>query len=93
LILRLSRYLEAVTTEDQWIGDLGHLALADAALGALLVDMLTILGHAGYPVVPPTVDPGKTTKQAARDVQRRLDSEPELFGDTAEGWLLRPCAQ
>lgn len=73
--------------EDQWVGDLGHLALADATLGALLIDMLTVLAHAGYPEAPLVVDPGLTTKQAARDVRRCLEAEPELFGDTAKDWL------
>lgn len=74
-------------TEDQWIGDLGHLALADATLGALLIDMLTVLAHAGYPETPLVVDPGMTTKQAARDVRRYLEAEPKLFGDAARDWL------
>ena len=82
-----SRYLGSVTTEDQWIGDLGHLALADATLGALLIDMLIVLAHAEYPESPPTVDPGLTTKQAAGDARRRLEAEPELFGGTAGDWL------
>lgn len=76
-----------MTTEDQWVGDLGDLALADATLGALLIDMLTVLAHAGYPEAPLVVDPGLTTKQAARDVRRCLEAEPELFGDTAKDWL------
>ncbi len=69
-----SMYLESVTTEDQWIGDLGHLALADATLGALLIDMLTVLAHARYPEAPLVVNPGLTTKQAAREVGWRQGS-------------------
>lgn len=76
-----------MTTGDHWIGDLGHLALADATLGALLIDMLTVLAHADYPEAPLSVDPGQTTKQAARAVRHYLEAEPELFGDTAKAWL------
>jgi hypothetical protein len=76
-----------VTREDQWIGDLGHLALADATLGALIIDMLTVLAHAGYPEAPLVVDSSQTTKQATRAVWHYLEVEPELFGDTAKAWL------
>lgn len=64
-----------------------HLALADATLDALLIDMLSVLGHASYPGAPRLVKPGLTTKQAARQVRRCLEAEPELFGDTAKDWL------
>ena len=80
-------YLESVMTEDQWVGDLGHLALADATLGALLIDMLTVLAHACYPEAPRVVKADLTTKQAAREVRRCLEADPKLFGDTAEDWL------
>jgi hypothetical protein len=85
--LTVLRYLGPVTTESQWIGDLGHLALADATLGALLIDILGILGYAGHPEAPPSVNTGLTTKAAAKEVQRRLKEQPELFGDTATDWL------
>ncbi|MEV0561465.1 hypothetical protein [Dactylosporangium sp. NPDC050588] len=76
-----------MTKDNEWIGDLGHLALADASLGVLLVDMLSLLAHAGYPAGPSAVDTGKTTRQSARAVQGLLSAQPELFGDTAGDWL------
>ncbi|WP_344109768.1 hypothetical protein [Kribbella alba] len=76
-----------MSTDDQWIGNLGHLALADAMLGALLIDMLTILAHARYPDQPGSVDLVATTKQAARELQKVLEADPALFGETAGPWL------
>src|SRR3954463_7296840 len=49
--------------------------------------MLAVLTHVGYPEAPLVVDPGLTTKQAARDVWRRLEADLGLFGNTAGGWL------
>jgi hypothetical protein len=74
-------------TDEGWVGDLGHLALADASLGALLIDMLGMLAHAGYPKEPGEVDHGQTTGNAARAVGRRLSSDPDLFPDDAAAWL------
>lgn len=82
-----NRYIAPVTAEDHWIGDLGHLALADATVGELLIDILTLLEHAAYPDAPRDVDLGLTTKQAAIKVRAALQREPALFGDDAGSWL------
>jgi hypothetical protein len=76
-----------VTAQSHWIGDLGHLALADATLGALLINMLDMLAYAGYPEWPSRQEFGLTTKQAAREVERWVEEEPELFSDPATDWL------
>lgn len=76
-----------MTAEDHWIGDLGHLALADATVGALLIDILILLEYAAYSNAPRDVDPGLTTKQAAIKVQAALIREPALFGHDAGSWL------
>jgi hypothetical protein len=82
-----------MTSDDQWIGNLGHLALADATLGALIIEMLSILAHAAYPDAPAAVNPGATTKQAAKKVLSRLDADPNLFGDGRELGLLTSSRQ
>jgi hypothetical protein len=76
-----------VTTGDNWIGDIGHLALADSALGALLTDMLQVLAEASYPEPSTRVDVGMTTKQAARRLQRCVEADPGLFPDPTSAWL------
>jgi hypothetical protein len=73
-----------VTTKEQWVGDLGHLALVDAALGARLLDILHVPGgHARYPQAPENVEAGKPTGWAVKQVQARLHSHPYLFPETA----------
>ncbi|WP_350280481.1 hypothetical protein [Kribbella sp. HUAS MG21] len=77
-----------MTTEDHWVGNIGHLALADSALGALLTDILQALAQAAYPAPPAKVDVGLTTKQSVRKVERRAHSEPHLFPSQTGAWLL-----
>ena len=80
-------YVGTVTKQDYWVGEIGHLALADASLGALLIDMLRLVAEAGYPEPPAQVDTGLTTKQAARAVEQQLQRDPSLFPDDFAQWL------
>lgn len=72
---------------DHWIGDLGHLALADAMLGATLIDLLGVMEYLSYPETPREIDAGLTTKQAARAVGAHYQKDPSLFPATAAEWL------
>jgi len=51
--------------EGDWVGNVGHLALADSALSELLIDMLRMVDYGHLSAVPKDPDPGLTTRQAA----------------------------
>jgi hypothetical protein len=76
-----------VTKEADWVGDVGHLVLADSALSELLIDMLRMLDYGHLSAIPREPDPGLTTKQAAREVRSFHEKYPRLFPDTADSWL------
>jgi hypothetical protein len=74
--------LGRVNIESERIGDIGNLALADTALSELVIDMLGMLRYADLftPVEDRKApDPGLTTKQAARQMQRVIAKDPRLF--------------
>lgn len=73
--------------EGNWVGDVGHLVLADSALSELLIDMLRMLDYGHLSAMPRQPDPGLTTKQAARELRRFHEKYPQLFPDVAEDWL------
>jgi hypothetical protein len=73
--------------DDLWAGDIGHLALADAMLGALLIDMLRMLAHADYPEPVASVATGSTTGHAAGEIERRYGSHPLLLPPGMRDWL------
>lgn len=77
-----------MTREGDWVGDVGHLTLADSALSELLIDMLRMLDYGHLSAMPQQPDPGLTTKQAALAVSKVHDLSPFLFPDSAEDWLL-----
>jgi hypothetical protein len=77
--LRGDAYLESVTTRSHWIGDLGHVALADATLGAPLLDMLDILAYAGYPSFAAGWNLGLRSSGLPEISSMWLEEEPELF--------------
>jgi hypothetical protein len=70
-----------------WVGDLGHLMLADTALSELLIDMLRMLDY-GHLTSMPKPDSGLTTKQAAKEVFKFQEKYPRLVPDHAGEWLL-----
>lgn len=76
-----------MTRQGDWIGDVGHLALADSALSELLIDMLRMLDYGHLSAMPMEPDRGLTTRQAARDVRRFRERYPRLFPDDADDWL------
>lgn len=76
-----------MTREGDWVGDVGHLTLADSALNELLIDMLRMLDYGHLSAMPKEPDPGLTTRQAARDVRRFQEKYPRLFPDDAGDWL------
>jgi hypothetical protein len=76
-----------VTRAGDWVGDVGHLTLADSALSELLIDMLRMLDYGDLSTMPRDPDRGLTTKQAARDVRRFQEEYPRLFPDDADDWL------
>ncbi|KRF32413.1 hypothetical protein [Nocardioides sp. Soil805] len=57
-----------MTRDGDWVGDFGHLTLADTALSELLIDMLRMLDYGHLSSMPKSPDPGLTTKQAAKAV-------------------------
>jgi hypothetical protein len=71
-----------------WVGDLGHLMLADTALSELLIDMLRMLDYGHLSSIPKPPDYGLTTKQAAKQILRFQDKYPRLVPDHAGEWLL-----
>jgi hypothetical protein len=70
-----------------WVGDVGHLTLADSALSELLIDMLRMLDHGHLSATPREPDPGLTTRQAARGVRKVQKEYPRLVPDDADDWL------
>lgn len=74
-------------SEGDWVGDVGHLTLADATLGELLIDMLRMLDYGHLSAPPKEPDPGLTTRQAAKEVRRFREKYPALLPDVAEAWL------
>ena len=74
-------------SEGNWVGDVGHLVLADSALSELLIDMLRMLDYGHLSAMPRQPDPGLTTRQAARDVRHFHEKYPQLFPDVADDWL------
>jgi hypothetical protein len=70
-----------------WVGDVGHLTLADSALSELLIDMMRMLDYGHLSAMPKEPDPGLTTRQAAGDVRRFQEKYPRLFPDDADDWL------
>ncbi|MEU7971282.1 hypothetical protein AB0B48_04500 [Micromonospora sp. NPDC049089] len=71
-----------------WVGDLGHLMLADTALSELLIDMLRMLDYGHLSSMPKPPDSGLTTKQAAKQVLKFQERYPRLVPDRAGEWLL-----
>jgi hypothetical protein len=71
-----------------WVGDLGHLMLADTALSELLIDMLRMLDYGHLSSMPEPPDSGLTTKQAAKQVLKFQEKYPHLVPDRASEWLL-----
>lgn len=57
-----------MTREGDWVGEFGHLTLADTALSELLIDMLRMLDYGHLSSMPKPPEPGLTTKQAAKEV-------------------------
>lgn len=49
-----------MTREGDWVGDFGHLTLADTALSELLIDMLRMLDYGHLSSMPKAPDPGLT---------------------------------
>lgn len=76
-----------MTREGDWVGDLGHLMLADTALSELLIDMLRMLDYGHLSSLPKAPDPGLTTKQAALEVLKVQEKYPRLVPDDAGNWL------
>lgn len=76
-----------MTREGDWVGDVGHLTLADSALSEVLIDMLRMLDYGHLSAMPKNADPGLTTRQAARGVRRFQEKYPRLFPDDADDWL------
>lgn len=70
-----------------WVGDLGHLMLADTALSELLIDMLRMLDYGHLSSIPKPPDPGLTTKQAAKQVLKFQEKYPRLVPGRACEWL------
>lgn len=81
-----------MTREGDWVGDVGHLTLADTALSELLIDMLRMLdcGHLSAP--PQEPDPGLTTKQAVGRVRKVREKTRRLLPDDVEDWLTEVAA-
>lgn len=73
--------------EGDWIGNVGHLALADSTLSELLIDMLRMIEYGKLSGTPKEPDPGLTTRQAAKEVRKCLSDFARLFPDEASGWL------
>ncbi|MFI7025748.1 hypothetical protein ACIBMZ_23835 [Micromonospora sp. NPDC049900] len=71
-----------------WVGDLGHLMLADTALSELLIDMLRMLDYGHLSSMPKPPDSGLTTKQAAKQALKFQEKYPHLLPDRASEWLL-----
>lgn len=76
-----------MTREGDWVGDFGHLTLADTALSELLIDMLRMLDYGHLSAMPKAPDPGLTTKQAAKEVLKIQEKYPRLVPDAAGDWL------
>lgn len=76
-----------MTREGDWVGDIGHLTLADSALSELLIDILRMLDYGHLTAMPKTPDPGLTTKQAAKEALRFGEKYPRLVPADVEDWL------
>jgi hypothetical protein len=77
-----------MTREGDWVGDIGHLTLADTALSELLIDMLRMLDYGHLSSMPKAPDPGLTTRQAAREVLKFQEKYPLLvLPDDVGDWL------
>lgn len=76
-----------MTQRDDWVGDVGHLTLADSSLGELLIDMLRMLDYGHLSAPPKAPDPGLTTGQAVRAVQGEHKRHPRLCPEGLESWL------
>jgi hypothetical protein len=76
-----------VTREGDWVGDFGHLTLADTALSEILIDMLRMLDYGHLSSMPKAPDPGLTTKQAAKEVLKFQEKYPRLVPNGAGDWL------
>jgi hypothetical protein len=73
------------------MADFGDLVLADAMLGRILEEMIEILRQddawSGRAQLKAAL--GSTTRQAARDLRKRVEADPDLFPDTAIDWINR----
>lgn len=76
-----------VTRKGDWVGDVGHLTLADTALSELLIDILRMLDYGHLSAPPQPSDPGLTTKQAVGEVRKVRERTPRLLPDDVEEWL------
>ncbi len=76
-----------MTREGDWVGDFGHLTLADTALGELLIDLLRMLDYGHLSSMPKAPDSGLTTKQAAKEVLSFREAYPRLVPDYVGDWL------
>lgn len=85
-------YGDVMAKEGDWVGDLGHLMLADTALSELLIDMLRMLDYGRLSSMRKPPDPGLTTKQAAKEVLKFQEKYPRLIPGHADGWLLEVLA-
>lgn len=74
-------------TTDRQRGHIGNLALADAALGALLIDIARLAAEASYPDPPGAIASGATTGWAATLVEQQVDRYSDVFPDKFDGWL------
>jgi hypothetical protein len=81
-----------VAKEGDWVGNLGHLMLADTALSELLIDMLRMLDYGRLASMPKPPESGLTTKQAAKDAIKFQEKYPRLVPDHAGEWLLKVLA-
>lgn len=86
-IVPSAAYGDVMTREGDWVGDFGHLTLADTALAELLIDMLRMLDYGHLTCMPKAPDPGLTTSQAAKEVLKFKERYPRLLPDDAKNWL------
>ena len=74
-------------TLDSQRGDIGNLALADAALGALLIQIAEMVEEANYPDPPKKISQSLPTGRAARLVEKQVACYADLFPDQFGAWL------
>jgi hypothetical protein len=76
-----------MTRDGDWVGDIGHLTLADSALCELLIDILRMLDYGHLTAHPRAPDPGLTTRQAAKQALKFGEKYPRLIPTPVRDWL------